>query len=152
MFPPPGFTLVQDVLPFDARWVLLPGLWFLCACALLLALRARTPAVLHGLRRLLGAAAVLLFLLAAWWTLGGLGAWRAGAGRLSNGTANFVEGTLLSLGPEGFEVSGQAFHRPWSAFLPALHASRWPAPPRGSAQVRLWFFGEDVLRLEAATP
>lgn len=156
MSPPPGFTLLQDVVPFDARWVLFPGLAFLGGCALLLLLRAGTPAVRKGLRCLLGAAAVLLFLGAAWWTLGGVGAWRAGAGRLLNGTANFAEGTLTPLGPggvrTGFEVGGQAFHRPWSAFLPALHASRWPAAPPGSPRVRLWFFGEDVLRLEAAPP
>jgi hypothetical protein len=154
-----GFTLVSDALAFDGRWVLLPGAGLLLGCAALLVLGARLSRGRQGPRLLLRGPALLLFLLSVWWTLGGLGAWRAGVGRLLNGTANFVEGTL-SLpvqGPGGvlvgFEVSGQAFHRAHHAFLPPLHASMWPAARLAAGErVRVWFFGDDVLRLESAPP
>jgi hypothetical protein len=149
--------LVWDVVPFDARWVLLPGLATLGLCAGLLVLRLGLAGAHPRARGLLGAASVLLFLLAVWWTLGGLGAWRAGAGRLATGTANFVEGTVEGLrrGPDGavlgFQVERQRFLRAGDAFAPALHATRWPTVPLASGQrARVWFFGEDVLRLEVA--
>jgi hypothetical protein len=148
---------VWDVTPFDAGWVLLPGLLALAVAGLLLALRARAREVPR--RRLLGPAAVLLALGAVWWTLGGIGAWRAGMGRVATGTADFVEGTVAApeRGPsdriEGFQVGGVRFHRAPDAFAPALHATRWPTVPlREGERVRVWSFGDDVLRLEAAEP
>ncbi len=155
--PPPGFHVVWDVVPFDAAWVLLPGLVVLGLCAGLLLLRRALPELQPRVRRLLGVAALVLLLGAAWWTLGGIGAWRAGSGRLANGTADFVEGTLAAPVRAsggaliGFHVGAQPFHRPADALVPALHATRWPTVPLAAGQkVRAWFFGEDVLRLEVA--
>lgn len=155
--PASGFQVVWDVVPFDARWVLAPGLACLGLCAALLLLRRSMPGGGPRTRLLLGSAAALLFLGAVWWTLGGIGAWRAGVGRLATGTANFVEGTLEAPrhAPDGavvgFQVGGQVFGRPKEGFLPALHATRWPTVPlAGGERVRLWFFGDDVLRLEVA--
>jgi hypothetical protein len=155
--PPPGFRLVWDVAPLDTAWVLLPGLVLCGLCASLLALRWRRAPGQGATRRGLGLLTVFLFLGAVWWTLGGLGAWRMGVGRLRDGTADFVEGTLEAPvhGPGGsslgFVVRGRRFCRAWDAFAPALHAARWPSVPLAEGQrVRLWFFGEDVLRLEVA--
>ncbi len=153
--PAPGFHVVWDVAPLDAAWVLLPGLAALALCTLLLLLRRSLPDGRPRAARLLGMVAVLLFLAAVWWTLGGIGAWRAGAGRVQSGTADFVEGTLSA--PErtpggaliGFHVGAQPFHRAPDALLPPLHATRWPTVPlRAGERMRAWFFGEDVLRLE----
>jgi len=153
--PAPGFHVVWDVAPFDAAWVLLPGLVALGLCTGLLLLRFLLPSGRSRVRRPLGVVALVLFLGAVWWTLGGIGAWRAGSGRLANGTADFVEGTLTapvrarSGALIGFHVGAQPFHRPTDAFVPALHATRWPTVPLVAEQrVRAWFFGEDVLRLE----
>jgi hypothetical protein len=154
-----GFTLAFDAASFDGRWVLLPGVGLLLGCAMLLLLGGRLWRGRAGPRLLVRLGAAFLFLLSVWWTLGGVGAWRAGVGPLGNGTANFVEGTLAApiLSPAGavvgFEVSGQAFHRAQHAFLPPLHASRWPSGPlHAGERVRVWFFGDDVLRLESAPP
>jgi hypothetical protein len=151
--PSPGYVLVWDVVPFDAGWVLGPGLATFAVCALLLLLSSRARAG----RRILRASAAVLTLLAVWWTLGGLGAWRMGIGRLREGTADFVEGTLQATvpAPEGgtldFRVAGQRFHASRDGFVPALHATRWPTVPLAAGQrVRVWFFGADVLRLELA--
>jgi hypothetical protein len=153
--PAPGFRLVLDVVPFDGAWVLLPGLAALGLCLGLLLLRRGVPPGWRGVGRLVGVAAVVLFLGAVWWTLGGIGAWRAGAGRLGNGTADFVQGTLEAPlrarggALVGFRVGTQPFHRSADACLPALHATRWPTVALMPGQrVRAWFFGEDVLRLE----
>jgi hypothetical protein len=154
-----GFVLALDVVPFDARWVLLPGLGFLAAGFGLLLLLRGMPHVHPQQRRLLAASAGLLFLLAVWWTLGGVGAWRAGVARLGNGTADFVEGTLAVTARSrsgdvvGFRVASVPFRRPLDAACPSLHATRWPAGLLGEGQrVRLWYFGDDVLRLEAGPP
>jgi hypothetical protein len=153
--PPPGFRLVLDVVPFDGAWVVVPGLLALLACVGLLLLRRVVPPGWPAAGRLLAACALALFLGAVWWTLGGVGAWRAGAGRLDNGTADFVEGTLEAPvrarggALVGFRVGTQPFHRATDACLPALHATRWPTVRLLPGQrVRAWFFGEDVLRLE----
>jgi hypothetical protein len=153
MGPAPGFVLVWDVNPFNALWVLVPGLACLGLGVALLFLRRRTRAG----RRTLFASAVALALLAVWWTLGGIGAWRMGIGRLRDGTANFVEGPLEARvhAPEGatvaFTVRGQRFQVARDAWLPALHATRWPTVPMATGQrVRVWFFAADVLRLELA--
>jgi hypothetical protein len=153
--PPPGFLLLWDAAPFDAAWVLFPGLGLCALCAALLLVRWRMAPRQVRARRAFGLLTVLLFLGAVWWTLGGLGAWRMGVGRLQSGTADFVEGALEAPvhGPGGanlgFEVRGRRFRPAWDAFAPALHAARWPKVPLAEGQrVRLWFFGEDVLRLE----
>ncbi len=142
-----GFRVVWDVGPFDAAWVLVPALASLAAAALLLFLALRVPASPGRTGALSGAAG--LWLLAAWWTLGGVGAWRAGVVRLSNGTANVAEGTLVVPSAEALQVADVSLRRPASDVLPPLHACRWPALQRFSGQhVRLFFFAEDVLRLE----
>ncbi len=142
-----GFRLVWDVGALDAGWVLLPGLAALAMAALLLLLARRLPARRRR-RALSGAGAAALWLLAVWWTLGGLGAWRAGVGRLNTATANLVEGTLL-VQPSAFQVADVSVARADDALLAPLHAGRWPALQRFSGQtVRLFFFGQDVLRLE----
>lgn len=149
--PADGFVLLFDVRPFDGPWVLLPGLLLLGSALGLLALAAR-PGARRG--RLQGAAGGLL-LLAVWWTLGGTGAWRMGAERLATGTADYVEGPLNAVawtsgGTMAFSVGGVRLSRTWDAFLPALHAGPWPSVPLSVGQpVRVWFFGGDVLRLEA---
>lgn len=150
--PPPGFRLIWDATSFDWPWVLLPGCIALALAALLLVSRRR--AGVPG--RTLGTAAVLLALGAVWWTLGGLGAWRAGVGRLATGTADFVEGTVSApvQGPGGrldrFQVGALRFRRAPDAVLPALHAARWPRLSLAEGTpVRLWFFGDDLLRVEA---
>jgi hypothetical protein len=155
----PGFRLVWDVVPFDYRWVLLPGAFALGLCLGLVLLRLGVSPEKQRSRRVLGAGALLLFLATVWWTLGGVGAWRAGAGRLLNGTANYAEGTLEAsvLDRDGavvsFQVGGQPLHRAWDAAFPALHAVRWPSIPlHAGQQVRVWFFGDDVLRLEVSGP
>jgi len=155
--PPPGFHLVWDVVPFDWRWVLLPGAAALGLCLGLVLLRYGLESTRERSRRLLVASALVCFLAFVWWTLGGLGAWRAGAGRLLSGTANFAEGPLLAprFSPDGalvsFQVGGQPFARARDAAFPALHATRWPTVPVEDGQpVRIWFFGDDVLRLEVA--
>jgi hypothetical protein len=157
--PAPGFRLVWDVVPFDARWVLLPGAFALGLALGLLLLRQGVQPERQRPRRLLGGGALLLFLAFVWWTLGGVGAWRAGAGRLLNGTANYAEGTLeaCALDRDGavvsFQVGGQPLHRAWDAAFPPLHATRWPTVPLQPGQkVRVWFFGDDVLRLEVSGP
>jgi hypothetical protein len=151
--PPPGFRLAFDVTPFDGAWVLLPGLLALGLAALLLLVGVRGGELRRRRRWLMGAG--LLGLGAVWWTLGGLGAWRAGALRLASGTANFVEGVASApvLGPggrvDGFRVGGLSFRRRADALLPAFHAGRWPTVALGEGQrVRVWFFEEDILRLE----
>jgi hypothetical protein len=155
----PGFRLVWDVVPFDYRWVLLPGVFALGLCLGLVLLRLGVSPERQRSRRLLGAGALLLFLAFVWWTLGGVGAWRAGAGRLLNGTANYAEGMLESpvLGKDGallsFQVGGQSLHRALDAAFPPFHATRWPTVPLHSGQkLRVWFFGDDVLRLEVSGP
>jgi hypothetical protein len=102
-----------------------------------------------------GVAALLLALGAVWWTLGGIGAWRAGVGRLTTGTADFVEGMVSApVRGEGgrmerFGVGELHFRRAPDALLPPLHASRWPALTlEEGAPIRLWFFGDDLLRVE----
>ena len=156
MGPPPlGFRLVFDAAPFEAQWVLLPGvaLWAVSFGLLLVFWRGSRGQLA---RAALGGGAALLTLAAVWWTLGGVGAWRAGAGRLANGTADYAEGTLEAPPPppggtlQAFEVAGQHFQRAPDAFAPALHATRWPSLRLKAGQrVRVWFFGADLLRVEA---
>lgn len=141
--------MVWDVGPLDVPWVVAPGTLALCAGAALAWSRRRLSA--HRAHRGLSGAAVLLFLVGVWWTAGGVGAWRAGVERQRNGTADFVEGTLLlpDAADDSVRVGGVSLHRAPDAFFPALHATRWPALRRWSgAHVRLWFFQGDVLRLE----
>jgi hypothetical protein len=154
--PPQGFRLIWDATSLDGTWVLLPGCLALALAAVLLALRRAAGGRRSSHPLPLGVAAVLLALGAVWWTLGGLGAWRAGVGRLGSGTADFVEGTVSApvRGAEGrlgrFQVAGLHFRRAPDALLPALHASRWPALTlEEGTPVRLWFFGDDLLRVEA---
>jgi hypothetical protein len=92
-----------------------------------------------------------------WWTLGGLGAWRMGAQRLDEGTADFAEGILTSVvdthggTASAFCVASRCFRADWDATAAPLHATRWPAVRLVAGQpVRVWFFGPDVLRLEVA--
>jgi hypothetical protein len=151
--PAPGFVLGWDVVPFDAAWVLLPGLALLGLGAALFSFRGRA----RRRRRLLAASSAAVVLLAVWWTLGGVGAWRMGVQRLREGTADFVEGTVEASArtpegaPLGFGVAGQRFAPAWDALLPPLHATRWPTLSLADGQrVRVWFFGADVLRLELA--
>jgi hypothetical protein len=150
--PPPGFRLAFDGTLFDGAWVLLPGLLALCGAALLLLLRARQPAR----RRRWPVAAGLLGLGAVWWTLGGVGAWRAGVLRLQSGT-DFVEGRATAPvrgaggAVVGFGVGQLRFHRRADALLPPFHACRWPTLALAEGErVRLWFFRDDILRLEVA--
>jgi hypothetical protein len=153
-----GFRLLFDAAGFDAAWVLAPGVVALALAALCAALAARarrregrsTP-------QLLGPAAALLAVGAVWWTLGGIGAWRAGVGRLATGTANFVEGAVASslAGAGGglveFRVQGLRFKKAPDWFLAPQHATRWPAPVLADGQrVRLWFFDDDLFRVEVA--
>lgn len=155
--PAAGFRLAFDVSRFEATWVLVPGLLLLGLCLALLLVRAHAAHGRPGRRRALSLGAGLLFLAAVWWTLGGLAAWRVGAQHLALGTADFAEGGVEAKvrrpdgALEGFSVSGRAFQKPRDAFAPALHASRWPTLALQEGQrVRVWFFGEDVLRLEVA--
>ncbi|MGO9832572.1 MAG: hypothetical protein ACLPJH_20825 [Myxococcaceae bacterium] len=144
-----GFRVVWDAGSLDAGWVLLPGLAALAMAVLLLLLARRLPARRRR-RALSGAGAVALWLLAVWWTLGGLGAWRAGVGRLHNATANLVEGTLfVQPSLEALQVADVSVARAQDGLLAPLHACRWPAlQPFSGQTVRLFFFGQDVLRLE----
>jgi len=147
---PEAFSVVWDAGALDARWVLGPGLAALAVAGALLVVRGRLTAARRRARGRLSAAAVVLFCAAVWWTAGGLGAWRAGVERLRNGTADFVEGTLLlpAASDDAFGVGPLSLHRAPDAVLPARHATRWPALRRwNGAHVRLWFFQGDVLRL-----
>ena len=140
---------MSDVGHWNAAWVLLPGLAAWAVAGGLLLLRPRT---LGRGRPFLSAAAVGLWLFGVWWTLGGVGAWRAGVTRLANGTANVTEGTLaVTAAGDCLQVADVSLCRTADALLPPLHASRWPAVQRlVGQQVRLSFFGADVLRLEVA--
>ena len=132
--------------------MLYPGLaaWVLAVGLLLLSRRAKAS---HRRRSGLCAVAAALFLAGVWWTLGGVGAWRAGVARLANGTASVAEGTLELFSPpdEGLQVGDLRLRRPPDGWVPALHATRWPAAEAFSGRrVRLSVFYEDVLRLEVA--
>lgn len=149
-----GFRLVWDATVLDAPWVVGPGvcLLVLAGACLLLRGRASPPA-----RRACGGAGALLALGAVWWTLGGLGAWRAGVGRLATGTANFVEGSLTEpvRTHDGrlvaFRVQGLPLRRAPDAIVAPLHAAPWPSLGLAEGQrVRVWFFDDDLLRLEVA--
>jgi len=149
-----GFRLVWDANALDAPWVVGPGVCLLVLAAACLRLRARAST---RVRRACGGAGALLALGAVWWTLGGLGAWRAGVGRLATGTANFVEGTVTEpvRTRDGrlvaFRVQGLQLRRAPDAALAPLHAAPWPALALGEGQhVRVWFFDDDLLRLELA--
>jgi hypothetical protein len=149
----PGFVVAWDVVPFDVVWVLVPGLTLLALGGVLLLV----PGSARRASRRLSGLAMALVLLSVWWTFGGIGAWRMGIGRLREGTADFVEGPVQAgaPGPDGvllgFDVQGQRFGRARDAWVPALHATRWPTLSLVEGQrVRVWFFGGDVLRLELA--
>ncbi len=151
---PQAFSVVWDVGALDVPWVVGPGLAALAVAAVLVWARRRLTAARHRARARLLAAAVALFLAAVWWTAGGLGAWRAGVERLRNGTADFIEGTLVvpTASDAVFRVGPLSLQRARDAFLPARHACRWPAVRRFSgSRARLWFFQGDVLRLEVDT-
>ncbi len=152
--PQGGFQVVWDVVPLDVGWVLVPGLAALAVAAGLLLLRLRTPSARPRRRWALAAAAIVLWLLAVWWTLGGVGAWRVGVARLGNATATVAEGTLEVSSPraDAFRVADLSLQRSWDAWAPALHATRWPPVQRFSGQrVRVTVFYQDVLRLEVAS-
>ena len=144
--PPVGLQLVWDGTRLDSAWVLWPGLCAVgVALGLLLSLRRGRP-------RTRCALAAVFWLFAVWWTLGGVGAWRAALTRVGNGTANVAEG-LLDTPATGdvLRVGDVVLHRPKDALLPPLHASRWPTlSALCGRRVRLTFFGEDVLRVEAS--